>query len=51
MIHLNNGEIEETINNNNGRGEVTSINWNNNNHHIYIGDSKGFISIWGNDFE
>ena len=51
MININNGEIEETINNNNGRGEVTSINWNNNNHHIYIGDSKGFISIWGNDFE
>ena len=51
IININNGEIEETINNNNGRGEVTSINWNNNNHHIYIGDSKGFISIWGNDFE
>jgi len=51
MININNGEIEETINNNNGRGEVTSINWNNNNQHIYIGDSKGFISIWGNDFE
>jgi len=51
IININNGEIEETINNNNGRGEVTSIKWNNNNHHIYIGDSKGFISIWGNDFE
>ena len=47
IIKMNNGEIEHTINNNNGRGEVKSIYWNYFNHHIYIGDSKGFISIWG----
>ena len=49
VININNGEIEETLNNNNGRGEVTSIYWNRANHHMYIGDSKGFLSIWGND--
>ena len=48
IINLNKGEIENTINNNNGRGEVTSIFWNNNNN-LYVGDSKGFISIWGNE--
>ena len=48
IINLNKGEIENTINNNNGRGEVTSVFWNSNNN-LYIGDSKGFISIWGNE--
>ena len=47
IIKMNNGEIEHAINNNNGRGEVKSICWNCFNYHIYIGDSKGFISIWG----
>ena len=49
IININSGEIENVINNNNGRGEVKSLNWNDFDHHIYIGDSKGFISIWGND--
>ena len=49
IINTNNGDIENIINNNNGRGEVKSINWNKINKHIYIGDSKGFVSIWGND--
>jgi WD40 repeat protein len=48
IININNGEIENTINNNNGRGEVKSIFWNSSNYNIYIGDSNGFISIWGN---
>ena len=47
IIKINNGEIKHKINNNNGNGEVKSICWNNFNHHIYIGDSKGFVSIWG----
>ena len=49
IVNINNGDIESTINNNNGRGEVKSIYWSEFNHHIYIGDSNGFVSIWGND--
>jgi len=48
IININKGEIENIINNNNGRGEVKSLSWNNLNNNIYIGDSNGFISIWGN---
>ena len=47
VINLNNGEIEKTINNNNGRGRVTSLCWRPLNNYIYVGDSNGFISIWG----
>ena len=49
IFNLNKGELENTINNNNGRGEVKSICWSEYNNHIYVGDSNGFISIWGND--
>jgi len=49
IFNINKGEIENTINNNNGRGEVKSICWSEFNNHIYVGDSNGFISIWGND--
>ena len=48
IININKGEIENIINNNNGRGEVKSLSWNNLNNNMYIGDSNGFISIWGN---
>ena len=48
IININKGEIENIINNNNGRGEVKSLSWNNLNNNLYIGDSNGFISIWGN---
>ena len=48
IFNINKGELENTINNNNGRGEVKSIFWNSLNYNIYIGDSNGFISIWGN---
>ena len=47
IINLNNGEIENTIKNNNGRGKVTSLCWRPLNNYIYVGDSNGFISIWG----
>ena len=48
IININKGEIENIINNNNGKGEVKSLSWNNLNNNMYIGDSNGFISIWGN---
>ena len=48
IININKGEIENIINNNNGRGEVKSLSWNNLNNNMYIGDSNGFISVWGN---
>ena len=48
IININKGEIENIINNNNGRGEVKSLSWNRLNYNMYIGDSNGFISIWGN---
>ena len=48
IININKGEIENIINNNNGRGEVKSLSWNNLNNNMYIGDSNGFTSIWGN---
>ena len=48
IFNINKGELENTINNNNGRGEVKSIFWNSLNYNIYIGDSNGFISIWEN---
>ena len=48
IININKGEIENIINNNNGRGSIKSLFWNDLNNNIYIGDSNGFISLWGN---
>ena len=48
IININKGEIENIINNNNGRGEVKSLSWNRLNYNMYIGESNGFIFIWGN---
>ena len=51
IININDGNIEYSINNNKGSGSVTGICWNPNNSKIYVGDSKGFISIWGTDYD
>ena len=48
IININKGEIVNRINNNNGRGAIKSLFWNDLNNNIYIGDSNGFISLWGN---
>ena len=51
IININDGNIISEINNNKGSGSVTGLCWSPNNKQIYAGDSNGFISIWGSDFE
>ena len=51
IININDGNIEYSINNNKGSNSVTGICWNPNNSKIYVGDSNGFLSIWGTDFD
>ena len=49
IININNGTINSTINNNKGTGSVTALFWKRYKSQIYVGDSNGFLSIWGID--
>ena len=51
IININDGNIDYSINNNKGSGSVTGICWKPNSSIIYAGDSNGFLSIWGTDFD
>ena len=51
IVNMTDGSINSNINNNRGSGSITTLNWRPNNSQIYAGDSNGFISIWGNDFD
>lgn len=43
FVNLNDGSINSKINN----GSISTLNWRPHNSQIYVGDSNGFLSIWG----
>ena len=51
IVNMADGSICSKINNNRGSGSITTLNWRPNKSQIYAGDSNGFLSIWGNDFD
>ena len=51
IVNISDGNINSAINNNRGSGSITTLNWRPNKSEIYAGDSNGFLSIWGNDFD
>ena len=51
IVNMSDGNISSVINNNRGSGSITTLNWRPNKSQIYAGDSNGFLSIWGNDFD
>ena len=46
IINLNEGNIESTINNK-GSGAIKGLCWRPFNSQIYVGDSEGYLTIWG----
>ena len=46
IINLNDGNIESTINNK-GTAAIKGLCWRPFNSQIYVGDSAGYLTIWG----
>jgi WD40 repeat protein len=46
IINLNDGNVESTINNK-GNGAIKGLCWRPFNSQIYVGDSMGYLTIWG----
>ena len=48
IINLNDGSINTNFNNSKGSGSINGLCWRPLRSQIYVGDSNGFLSIWGN---
>lgn len=46
IVNLNDGNVESTIFNK-GHNPIVGLSWRPFNSQIYVGDSSGYLSIWG----
>ena len=47
IVNLNDGEVESTIFNKGQNHPIVGLSWRPFNSQIYVGDSAGYLSIWG----